>query len=50
MGVGLAGLLGFFLLALPITYFNRPRFLVPPHQRDDPGALAGWRRARHACR
>ena len=50
MGVGLAGLLGFFLLALPITYFNRPRFLVPPHQRDDPGALAEWRRARHAGR
>ena len=46
MSVGLVGLLGLFLLALPITFFNRPRFLVPPHQRDDPGALAEWRRAR----
>jgi hypothetical protein len=46
MSVGLAGLLGLFLLALPITFFNRPRFLVPPHQRQDPGALAEWRRAR----
>jgi hypothetical protein len=45
MSVGLVGLLGLFLLALPITFFNRPRFLVPPHQRDDPGALAEWRRA-----
>jgi hypothetical protein len=48
MTVGLAGLLGIFLLALPITFFNRPRFLVPPHQRDEPGALAEWRRARRA--
>jgi hypothetical protein len=48
MAVGLAGLLGIFLLALPITFFNRPRFLVPPHQRDEPGALAEWRRARRA--
>jgi hypothetical protein len=46
MGIGLAGLLGIFLLALPITFFNRPRFLVPPHQRDDPGALEEWRSAR----
>ena len=46
MSVGLAGLLGLFLLALPITFFNRPRFLVPPHQRDEPGALAEWRRER----
>ncbi len=46
MSVGLVGLLGIFLLALPITFFNRPRFLVPPHQRDEPGALAEWRRAR----
>jgi hypothetical protein len=44
MAVGVIGLLGIFLLALPITFFNRPRFLVPPHQRDEPGALAEWRR------
>ena len=46
MSVGLVGLLGIFVLALPITFFNRPRFLVPPHQRDEPGALAEWRTAR----
>jgi hypothetical protein len=46
MSIGLIGLLGIFLLALPITFFNRPRFLVPPHQRDEPGALAEWRAAR----
>ena len=46
MGIGFAGVLGLFLLALPITFFNRPRFLVPPHQRDEPGALAEWRRER----
>ena len=50
MTIGLAGLLGLVLLALPITFFNRPRFLVLPHQRDDPGVLAEWRRARHAGR
>jgi hypothetical protein len=46
MGVGLVGLLGLFLLAFPITFFNRPKFLVPPHQREEPGALAEWRRDR----
>ena len=46
MSIGLVGLLGIFLLALPVTFFNRPRFLVPPHQRDEPGAVAEWRAAR----
>lgn len=46
MSIGLVGLLGILLLALPITFFNRPRFLVPPHQRDEPGAVAEWRAAR----
>jgi hypothetical protein len=46
MSIGLVGLLGIFLFALPITFFNRPRFLVPPHQRDEPGAVAEWRSAR----
>jgi hypothetical protein len=46
MGIGFAGVLGLFVLAFPITFFNRPRFLVPPHQRDEPGALAEWRRER----
>ena len=46
MSVGVVALLGIFLLGLPITFYNRPRFLVPPHQRDDPGTLAEWRSAR----
>jgi len=46
MGIGLIGLLGVIGLALPITFYNRPRFLVPPHQRDEPGAVAEWRAAR----
>ena len=41
---------GIFLLAFPITFFNRPRFLVPPHQRDEPGAVEEWRAARSARR
>ena len=47
-GAVVVGLLGLFLLAFPITFFNRPRFLVPPHQRDEPGAVEEWRRARGA--
>ena len=46
MSAGLVGLLGIFVFALPIMFYNRPRFLVPPHQRDDPGAIAEWRTAR----
>jgi hypothetical protein len=46
MSIGLLGLLAGLLLGLPITFFNRPRFLVPPDQRDDPGAFAEWRRER----
>jgi hypothetical protein len=26
-----------------IMLFNRPRFAVPPHLRDQPGAVAEWR-------
>ena len=43
MGIGLIGVLCLFFLAFPITFFNRPKFLVPPHQRDEPGALEEWR-------
>jgi hypothetical protein len=44
--VALAGMLvslGFFI---SIMYFNRPRFLVPPHLRGEPGAVAGRSRRR----
>jgi hypothetical protein len=30
------------VLAATITFFNRPRFLVPPHLRHQPGAIAEW--------
>jgi hypothetical protein len=39
-----------FVLAVTIVLFNRPRRLVPPYLRDQPGAvsdwLASWRRRR----
>ena len=41
MGISALGLLG-----VPLIFFNRPRTLVPPHQRGEPGALEEWRRAR----
>lgn len=51
MAVAAAGLLGLFLVQLPIVFFNRPRFAVPPHLRDEPGALAEMRaRRRRATR
>ena len=46
MAIGLLGLLVMCLVAFPIMYFNRPRWLVPPIWRDDPGAVAEWRSAR----
>jgi len=46
MAIGLLGLLVMCLVAFPIMYFNRPRWLVPPIWRDDPGAVAEWRAAR----
>jgi hypothetical protein len=46
MAIGLLGLLGLFLLAFPIMYLNRPKRLVPPPWREDPGAVEEWRAAR----
>ena len=46
MAIGLLGVLGTFFLAFPIMYYNRPKLLVPPPWRDDPGAVAEWRAAR----
>ncbi|MGW3245496.1 hypothetical protein [Streptomyces sp. NPDC001070] len=39
-----------FGLHLTILWFNRPRFLVPPHLRDDPGTMIEWRRHRKELR
>jgi hypothetical protein len=33
-----------FALALTVIFFNWPKFIVPPSQRDECGALAEWRR------
>ena len=39
-----------FLLALTVVFFNRPKFLVPPPSRNEPGALAEIRDNRHGRR
>jgi hypothetical protein len=44
--ISVAGMVACLGLLLAITYINRPRFLVPPHLRGDPGAIAGRRRRR----
>lgn len=36
------GILAAMLLCATIVFFNRPRFLVPPHLRAQPGALDEW--------
>jgi len=35
-----------FVVAAAIVLFSRPKLLVPPPQRGEPGALAEWRSAR----
>ena len=34
------------LMDVGIVLFNRPKFLVPPRFRDQPGAITEWRGAR----
>lgn len=46
--VVLAGVVICGWLCITISMFNRPRFLVPPHLRGQPGALS--RRSRPADR
>jgi hypothetical protein len=48
VGFGILSLLVIGLFAslgmiATIMLFNRPRFAVPPHLRDQPGAVAEWR-------
>ena len=48
VGFGILTLLviGLFVslgMVATIMLFNRPRFAVPPHLRDQPGAVAEWR-------
>ena len=46
MAIGFLGLLGTVFVAFPIMYYNRPKLLVPPPWRDDPGAVEEWRTER----
>ncbi len=41
--VAAATFFGFLPLVLGVFFFNRPRWCVPPHRRDEPGALAEFR-------
>lgn len=45
-GVGVAGFILSGILYFVIVNFNRPRFLVPPNLRSQPGAIAGRRERR----
>jgi hypothetical protein len=38
------------VLLLTVMYFNWPKFVVPPSQRSEPGAIAEWRMARRPKR
>ncbi len=40
------GFFGVFAMMASITLFNRPRFLVPPHRRSEPGSRAAHRARR----
>ena len=39
-----------FALFLTVMFFNWPKFIVPPPQRDDRGAFAEWRNTRRSSR
>jgi len=43
MAIAAFGLLAVVALHVPILLFNRPKALVPPPLRDQPGALREWR-------
>jgi hypothetical protein len=49
-GVGVAGFILSGVVYFGIVNFNRPRFLVPPHLRSQPGAIAGRRQRRRKNR
>jgi hypothetical protein len=46
----LAVVLVFTSILMSVIWFNRPRFIVPPHLRGELGAVAEWRRSRRAKR
>jgi hypothetical protein len=43
--LALCGLL--FILILTVVFFNWPKFVVPPSQRGECGAIAEWRGKNH---
>jgi hypothetical protein len=43
MAIGAIGLLASVVLHVPILLWNRPKALVPPPMRGEPGALREWR-------
>ena len=43
MTIGVLGLLGTIVVAFPIMYLSRPRFLIPPPWRGDPSTVDEWR-------
>jgi hypothetical protein len=40
--LGLAGAALSFALMVTVALFNWPRFVVPPHLREQPGAVTEW--------
>lgn len=44
------GLMGFSVSVLTVAWFNRPKFLVPPHRRAEIGLVNGWLRRRGVSR
>jgi hypothetical protein len=42
MGLGVIALFAGVALHVPILLLNRPKALVPPGLRDEPGALREW--------
>ncbi|MFJ5219738.1 hypothetical protein ACIP98_34200 [Streptomyces sp. NPDC088354] len=51
--VGAFFILGSFpllMLHATIAWFNRPKFLVPPHRRSETGSVIEWRRHRRDLR
>jgi hypothetical protein len=50
MAAATVGLFGGTAIHLPILFFNRPKFLVPPSLRSEPGAIEAWRGARASRR
>ena len=43
VGISSAWFAAGFVLMLTIMFFNWPKLLVPPGQRNEPGAIAEWR-------